>query len=124
MNNLQLFMTFNAVIEIKRNYKDLYRFIKKMLSESIFKNDIITFIRIMKITDTEINDELTIKEISKILMNEYDDSYFWHIVDINEGYTNNICIEYQIGKGFTFDKKQNYINYDEEIKILTINDLL
>ena len=44
--------------------------------------------------------------------------YMWY------GKIDRIFIEYQIGKGFTFDKKENYLKYDETIKILSVEELI
>lgn len=34
-----------------------------------------------------------------------------------------ICFEFNAGKGFTTGSKQGYLDYDNEIKILTVEDL-
>jgi len=37
---------------------------------------------------------------------------------------NNTCIEFQWSKGFTWGNKKDYLNYDSEIKILTVDELI
>ena len=63
-------------------------------------------------------------ELLNLLEESFCDTMFWHLVDINEGKQNEICLEYQYSKGFTFGKKQDYINYDETIKILSVDELI
>ena len=41
----------------------------------------------------------------------------------NEG-IKHLCIEYQMGKGFTYDDKDNYIKNCEGTKVLSLNDLI
>ena len=38
--------------------------------------------------------------------------------------TKHLCMEYQMGKGFTWGEKQEYIDYCEETKILSLEDLI
>ena len=124
-NDFMDFLNFGAVVEIKRgNRNDLYYFVNSIIKLGFLNNEINWFINAMKITgDKKLNNDMTIKEKIQILNEEYTDDNFWHLIDINDGRVNSICIEYQYGKGFTFGKKDDYINYDDTIKVLSVNDL-
>ena len=126
MNDFQLFMNFGAVVEIRRNYRDdLYNFVKLMLGLGFMNEDITYFINAMKLADDKkVANNLSVNGKLSVLEENYTDDYFWHIIDINEGRLNRICIEYQIGKGFTFGNKEDYLKYDETIKILSVEELI
>ena len=124
-NDFMDFLNFTAVVELKRgNRNDLYYFVNSIIRLGFLNSEINWFINAMKITgDRKLTNDMSIKEKIQILNEEYTDDYFWHLIDINEGRVNSICIEYQYNKGFTFDKKENYINYDDTIKVISVDDL-
>lgn len=126
MNIFESFLSFGAVIRINR-YKrdDLYRFIRCMLSTNFLKEYIVYFINSGKFCgDEKVNTDMSNDDIIMLLDEEYTDDYFWHLVDINEGVTSLICIEYQFGKGFTFGKEKNYRDFDKNIEIVNIEDII
>lgn len=126
MNDFELFLKLGAVVKINRHRRDdLYDFIKCMLNVGFLKEYIVYFINSCKICgDEKVNIDMSYDEIIGLLNEEYTDDYFWHLVDINEGTSTMICIEYQIGKGFTFGKEKDYRNYDETIKICNVGDII
>lgn len=141
MNDMELFLNFGAVVEIRRNYRDdLYKFCKLMISLGFMKEYIDYFMVSGKTIEDIENDKqnlgkskamlmeklktMTIEEVISLLNSAYTDDTFWHLVDINEGKQNKICIEFQWGKGFTFGKKEEYLAYDKEMKILNIDELI
>ena len=141
MNDMELFLNFGAVVEIRRNYRDdLYKFCKLMISLGFIKEYIDYFMVSGKTIEDIENDKqnlgkskamlmeklktMTIEEVISLLNSAYTDDTFWHLVDINEGKQNKICIEFQWGKGFTFGKKEEYLAYDKEMKILNIDELI
>lgn len=141
MNDMELFLNFGAVVEIRRSYRDdLYKFCKLMISLGFMKEYIDYFMVSGKTIEDIENDKqnlgkskamlmeklktMTIEEVISLLNSAYTDDTFWHLVDINEGKQNRICIEFQWGKGFTFGKKEEYLAYDKEMKILNIDELI
>lgn len=138
MNDFELFLNFGAVVKIRRHYRDdLYKFVKLMLllgfmreniNWFIFSNNIVEIYRNGKKLDKEQLLEtiklMTKEELLGELEESFCDSGFWHLVDINEGMANNICIEYQASKGFTFGTENDYVNYDDTIKVLGIDELI
>ena len=141
MNDMELFLNFGAVVEIRRNYRDdLYKFCKLMISLGFIKEYIDYFMVSGKTIEDIENDKqnlgkskamlmeklktMTIEEVISLLNSAYTDDTFWHLVNINEGKQNKICIEFQWGKGFTFGKKEEYLAYDKEMKILNIDELI
>jgi hypothetical protein len=141
MNDFELFMNFGAVVEIRRSYRDdLYKFCKLINSLGFLKEHIDCFISncgIVESYDSSMNSDLekrtklfdrlkkmTKEEIEQLLETEYTDDYFWHLVDINEGRLNRICIEFQVGKGFTWGRKEDYLSYDKEMKVLSVDELI
>ena len=141
MNDMELFLNYGAVVEIRRNYRDdLYKFCKLMISLGFIKEYIDYFMVSGKTIEDIENDKqnlgkskamlmeklktMTIEEVISLLNSAYTDDTFWHLVDINEGKQNKICIEFQWGKGFTFGKKEEYLAYDKEMKILNIDELI
>ena len=141
MNDMELFLNFGAVVEIRRNYRDdLYKFCKLMISLGFIKEYIDYFMVSGKTIEDIENDKqnlgkskamlmeklktMTIEEVISLLNSAYTDDTFWHLIDINEGKQNKICIEFQWGKGFTFGKKEEYLAYDKEMKILNIDELI
>lgn len=134
MNDFELFMNFGAVVEIRKNYRDdLYKFCKLMLELGFFNNEITYFINAMGLLKElkngnwekiKLANNLAVNNKLELLDEWFTDEDFWYIIELNNGITNRICIEYQVGKGFTFDKKENYLKYDETIKILSVDDLI
>ena len=134
MNDFELFLNFGAVVEIRRNYKDdLYNFVKLISNLGFMNNEITYFINTMGLLKElkngnwekiKIANNLALADKLQLLDEWFTDENFWHIIDINNGKLDRICIEYQIGKGFTFDKKENYLKYDETIKILSVEELI
>lgn len=138
MNDFELFLNFGAVVEIRRNYRDdLYKFCQLMVKLGFMKENIMYFMVNCGIIEEYKNGKLlerkdlinylnnkTEKELLEILDYGFTDDKFWHLVDINNGRQSRICVEYQFGKGFTWDLKQNYTNYDETMKVLSVDDLI
>lgn len=134
MNDFQLFMNFGAVVEIRRNYRDdLYNFVKLMLNLGFMNEEITYFINAMGLLEEfkdnkwqkiKVANNLAIADKIQLLDEWFTDENFWHIIELNNGIRNRICIEYQIGKGFTFGDKEDYLKYDETIKILSVEDLI
>ena len=110
MNEMEQFLTFGAVVKINRSVDDdLLKFIKLIKSVGFLKEYIEYF---------EKNCCFDKK------YNEFSESAFWHYVKINKGDLNNTCIEFQWSKGFTWGDKKDYLNYDSEMKILTVDELI
>lgn len=110
MNEMEKFLNFAAVVKIRRSYDDeLFKFVKLMKSIGFLKEYIEHFEKSC-CTDKEFN--------------EFFDSVFWHYVEINKGNLNDTCIEFQWSKGFTWGDRTEYLNYDSEIKILNVDELI
>lgn len=110
MNEMEQFLTFGAVVKINRSIDDdLLKFINLIKSVGFLKEYIEYF---------EKNCCFDKK------YNEFSESAFWHYVEINKGDLNNTCIEFQWSKGFTWGDKKDYLNYDSEMKILTVDELI
>lgn len=125
MNDFELFLNFGAVVEIEKYTEDLYKFCRLMLKLRIFDEHITYFINSSKILgEIKLTKDLSIQDKLDLLKKNFGEDYFWHLVYINEGNLNKICIEYQVGKGFTFGKKKDYLDYDNEIKILNVDRLI
>lgn len=126
MNDFELFLNFGAVVKIRRFYEDdLYKFVKLMLNNKFMNEYITYFINACKILDDKkVANNLSIQGKLELLEENYTNDYFWHLVDINEGKLNSVCIEYQVGKGFTFGKEKDYTDYDNSIKVLSIDELI
>lgn len=137
MNDFELFLNFGAVVRIGQGYRDeLYKFIKLIRKLGFLNEELKWFVVNMgiitegnnNITDRGIFlekiDKIEDEEFFSILEESYSDDYFWHLVEINCGKRSVICIEYQFGKGFTFDTIENYTSYDDTIKIINVEDLI
>lgn len=110
MNGMEEFLNFCAVIKIRRNYDDdLYKFIELMKSVGFLKH-YAEFFEKSCCFDKKFN--------------EFSESDFWHNVEINNGNTNDTCIEFQWSKGFTWGNRKDYLDYDSEMKILTVDELI
>lgn len=98
MNDYELFLNgcYYAIVEIK-NEKEL--------------NDFIDFF-----------DKVGFKDYIKNIKNIEKQYGMFHIAKING--VKELCFEYQMGKGFTFGDKQDYLETCEETKLLSINDLI
>lgn len=107
MNQMEEFLNFGAVVKIRREYDDdLYKFIKLMKSVG-FLNDYVEFF-----------------EKNCCYDNEFSEDRFWHYVKLNNGNTHETCIEFQWGKGFTWGDRKEYLDYDSEMKILNVDELI
>lgn len=139
MNDFELFLNFGAVVKIKKFYRDdLYKFCKLMIKLGLFKEYITYFLATEEIVEKYDKNDLkmnkvqlldTLKTMNKeqilsLLEESYCDTTFWHYVDINEGRVNEICLEFQWGKGFTFGTEKEYKDYDKTIKVLNVDDLV
>ena len=139
MNNMELFLNYGAVVKIRKYYRDdLYKFCKLIIKLGFLNEYIKYFLVNMEIVEAFNKDnskmtrgqlidyvnKMSNVELLNLLEESFCDTMFWHLVDINEGKQNEICLEYQYSKGFTFGKKQDYINYDETIKILSVDELI
>lgn len=110
MNEMEQFLNFGAVVKINRSIDDdLLKFIELIKSVGFLKEYIEGFEKSC-CYDKEFN--------------EFCESTFWHYVEINKGDLNNTCIEFQWSKGFTWGDKKDYLNYDSEMKILTVDELI
>ena len=110
MNEMEQFLNFGAVVKINRSIDDdLLKFIELIKSVGFLKEYIESFEKSCCF-DKEFN--------------EFSESTFWHYVKINNGDLNNTCIEFQWSKGFTWGDKKDYLNYDSEMKILTVDELI
>lgn len=113
MNYFQMFIGNSAIVEIRRYYRDdLYNFCKLIEMLGFLNNEIEHFEKVFKI-----------KEENTLLEESYCDDYFWHIVDINTT-SQNVYIEYQYGKGFTFGGAEDYKISEEDYKKISVNDLI
>lgn len=114
MNDMELFLNFGAVIKINKYYgtapnrSDLNKFIKVM-RKIRFLNEYVDYFE---------------KSFWNKDFNEFDEKKFWHIVEINGGKSNDTAIEFQWGKGFTFGSVKDYLNYDDTIKVLSVDNLI
>lgn len=139
MNDFELFLTFGAVVKIRKSYRDdLYKFCKLILELGFFKDYIIYFLASESIVEKYKEDKtkmnrgeliellktMSKEQILDLLDESFCDTMFWHYIDINEGRQNQICLEHQFGKGFTFGKEEDYIKYDDTIKVLSVDDLI
>jgi hypothetical protein len=110
MNDMEKFLNFDAVIKVRRNYDDeLYKFIELIKSVGFLKEYIDSFEKNC-CTDKKFN--------------EFSEDVFWHYVEINKGNKSDTCIEFQWYKGFTWGNGKEYKNYDSEMKILTVDELI
>ena len=110
MNEMEEFLTFGAVVKIRKEYDDdLYKFIELMkrigflreYAESFEKNCCF---------DKEFN--------------EFSEDRFWYYVKLNNGNTRDTCIEFQWSKGFTWGNRKDYLDYDKDMKILNVDELI
>lgn len=110
MNDMESFLNFGAVVKIRRSYDDeLYKFIELIKSVGFLKEYIDSF-------------EQNCCYDKKF--NEFSEDVFWHYVEINKGNKNDTCIEFQWYKGFTWGNGKDYKEYDSEMKILTVDELI
>lgn len=110
MNEMEEFLNFAAVVKINRSYDDeLFKFIELMKSVGFLK-EYAEYFEKNCCYDKEFK--------------EFSESTFWNLIEINKGNLNETCIEFQWGKGFTWGNKKEYLNYDSEMKILSVDDLI
>lgn len=110
MNEMENFLNFGAVVKIRRSYDDdLFKFIELMKSVGFLK-EYAEYFEKSCCYDKEFN--------------EFSESKFWHYVELNNGNRNDTCIEFQWGKGFTWGNRKDYLNYDSEMKILNVDELI
>lgn len=110
MNEMENFLNFAAVVKIRRGYDDdLFKFIQLMKSVGFLK----------EYADSFEKNCCFDKEF-----NEFSEDVFWHYVKINNGNTRDTCIEFQWSKGFTWGDRKDYLEYDNEMKILNIDELI
>lgn len=120
MNDYKLFLMgcYYAVVKIRPFTDDLYNFCKLMEYVGL-KKDIECFEK--NCCDDRPKEEKAEKEY--IREEDFCEDYFFHLAEINGVKRNEVCIEFQFDKGFTFGKKEDYINGDE-VKILSVKDLI
>lgn len=107
MNQMEEFLNFAAVVKLRRGYDDeLLKFIELMKSVGFLKEYVDFF------------------EKNCSIDNEFSEDVFWHYVEINKGNKNDTCIEFQWSKGFTWGNGKEYLEYDNQIKILSVDDLV
>lgn len=110
MNEMEEFLNLCAVVKIRRSYDDeLLKFIELMKSVGFLKEYIENFEK---------------NCCSNKTLNEFSENNFWHLVELNKGNINDTCIEFQWSKGFTWGDRKDYLNYNSEIKILNIDELI
>lgn len=110
MNEMEQFLNFGAVVKINRSYDDeLYKFIQLIKSVG-FLNEYINHFEKACCYDKEFN--------------EFSESQFWHYVEINGGNLNDTCIEFQWSKGFNWGNRKDYLQYDSEMNILSVDKLI
>lgn len=110
MNEMENFLNFGAVVKLRRSYDDdLFKFIELMKSVG-FLQEYAEHFEKNCCFDKEYK--------------EFSEEVFWHNVRKNGGNTNDICIEFQWGKGFAWGERKEYSNYDSEMKILNIDELI
>lgn len=110
MNEMEEFLNFGAVVKLNRRYDDeLFKFIELMKSVGFLKKYIEYFEKGC-CTDKEVK--------------EFSEDIFWHYVEINGGDKNDTCLEFQWSKGFTWGNEKDYLNYDSQIKILSVDELI
>lgn len=113
MNDYELFLSgcYGAVVKIRRFTDDFYNFC--VLMEKLgFKDKIRYFEDCRSIKEKQ--------EKEYVREEDFSEDLFFHIANINNVY--NVCIEYQLGKGFTFGDEKDY--NDDETKILSVEDLI
>lgn len=120
MNDYKLFLMgcYYAVVKIRPFTDDLYNFCKLMEYVGL-KKDIECFER--SACDNRTREEKAEKEY--IREEDFCEDYFFHLAEINGVKRNEVCIEFQFDKGFTFGKQEDYVNGDE-VKILSVKDLI
>lgn len=102
-------MNFGAVIKLRRTFdNELFKFIEFMKDVGFLKRYAEHFEK------TCCYDEF----------NEFSEDKFWYYVKINGGNTHDTCIEFQWSKGFTWGDRKDYLNYNGEMKILNIDELI
>ena len=107
---MEKFLNFGAVVKINRNYDDeLYKFIKLIKSIGFLKEYVDYF-------------EKNCCYDKKF--EEFSEDVFWHYVKINGGNSYDTCIEFQWSKGFTWGDRKDYLKYNSEIKILSVDGLI
>lgn len=110
MNEMEEFLNLCAVVKIRRSYDDeLLKFIELIKSVGFLKEYIENFEKNCCFDKT---------------FNEFSENTFWHLVELNKGNINDTCIEFQWSKGFTWGNRKDYLNYNSEIKILNIDELI
>ena len=110
MNDMEKFLNFGAVVKVRRFSDDeLYNFIKLMKSMGFLSEYIDSFEKNC-CYDKEFQ--------------EFSNSAFWDLVEMNRKNSLSTCIEFQWEKGFTFGDEKDYTDYDIDIKILSVDDLI
>lgn len=110
MNEMEEFLTFGAVVKIRKEYDDdLYKFI------GLMKN--IGFLR--EYAESFEKNCCFDKEFK-----EFSEDRFWYYVKLNNGNTRDTCLEFQWGKGFTWGNRKDYLDYDNDMKILNVDELI
>ena len=114
MNEMEEFLTFGAVVKIRKEYDDdLYKFIELMKSNGFLREYAESFEKNCCF-DKEFN--------------EFSEDRFWYYVKLNNGNTRDTCIEFQWSKGFTWGNRKDYLDYDKDIVaskfIYHVNEIL
>ena len=99
MNEMEEFLTFGAVVKIRKEYDDdLYKFIELMKSIGFLREYAESFEKNCCF-DKEFN--------------EFSEDRFWYYVKLNNGNTRDTCIEFQWSKGFTWGNRKFNMNYEK-----------
>ena len=110
MNEMEEFLTFGAVVKIRKEYDDdLYKFIGLMKNIGFLKEYAESFEKNCCFD----------KEFK-----EFSEDRFWYYVKLNNGNTRDTCLEFQWGKGFTWGNRKDYLDYDNDMKILNVDELI
>ena len=110
MNQMEKFLNFGAVVKINRSYDDeIFKFIELIKSVG-FLNEYIEHFEKNCCFNKEIN--------------EFSEDTFWHYVELNDGNKNDTCLEFQWAKGFTWGNGKDYLEYDNDMEIITVDELI
>ena len=119
MNDYEKFLNgcYYAVVKIRRFTDDLYNFV--VLMDKLGLNEYIKSFEV-SCCDMRSREEKSKKPYCR--EEDFCEDYFFHLAEINGVKGNNVYIEFQWGKGFTFGSLEDY--KAEEVKILSVEDLI
>lgn len=120
MNNYVRFLMgcYSAVVKIRPYTSDLYNFVR-LMEYLGFKE----YIEWFEKSGCDVRSKEEKAEREYIREEDFCEDHFLHLAKINGVQGNEICIELQLDKGFTFGKEEDYRN-GEEVAILSVEDLI